>query len=263
MTRKPKKRDLYMWSENVHDAWTTFGNSKAAAEVEGIPIRKVPFPFLNTPVSLNEEESPLVLPDLAATVTVGVELACRVGSRCECVSAGEAEKRIESLHVFVAVRDDSHYEYAKKSSTFPHYGKEGDRTWDYPYELVQAWGDGFSIVSVAKRDRAKGFPQGARMRLEISGSTPVETNTREYVHRFGAVIDIITRFVPVEQGDIISLGRAGEVITLPRGRELPEGASLTATIAGVGKLAIPVIDLRSDDNYYTRARKGASTGAFI
>ena len=53
------------------------------------------------------------------------------------------------------------------------------------------------------------------------------------------------------------------MITLPRGRELPEGASLTATIAGVGKLAIPVIDLRSDDNYYTRARKGASTGAFI
>ena len=263
MVRKPKKPDLYVWSDNVHDAWTTFGNSKAAAKAEGIPIRKVPFPFLNTPVSLNEAESPLVLPDLAATITVGVELACRVGSRCECVSAGDALKRMESIHVFVAVRDNSHYEYAKKCSTFPHYGKEGDRTWDYPYELVQAWGDGFSIVSIARRDAAKGFPENAQMRLEVTGKEPVTTNTREYVHRFGAVVEIITKFVPVEKGDIISLGRAGEVIMLPPGEKLPRDAVLTAKIAGVGKLTVPIIDLRSDDNYYTRAQKGASAGAFI
>jgi len=263
MTRKSKKRDLYAWSENVHDVWTTFGNSKAAAKAEGIPIRKVPFPFMNTPVSLNEGESPLVLPDLAATVTVGVELACQVGRRCECVTADEALKRIESLHVFVAVRDSSHYEYATKCSTFPHYGREGDKTWDYPYELVQAWGDGFAIVSRATRDAAKGFPENAQMRLVIPGKKPVTTNAREYVHRFGAVIEIITKFVPVEKGDIISLGRAGEVITLPPGKKLHRDALLTATITGVGKLTVPIVDLRSDDNYYTRAQKGASAGAFI
>jgi len=172
MARIRRKRDLFARSENVHDAWTTFGNSEAAAAAEGVPIRGIPFPFLNTPVSLNEDESPLVLPELAGTVTVGVELACRVGARCECVTWAQAETRIESIHVFVAVRDNSHYEYAKQCSTFPHYGKEGDRTWDYPYELVQAWGDGFSIVSKAKRAAGKGFPEKSEMSLAITGTKP-------------------------------------------------------------------------------------------
>lgn len=263
MPRKPEKRDLYAWSENVHDAWTTFGNSKAAARAEGIPVRTTPFPFLNTPVSLNEDESPLVLPDLAGAVTVGVELACRVGAQCECVTAAQAEQCIESLHVFVAVRDNSHYEYAKQCSNFPHYGKEGDLTWDYPYELIQAWGDGFSIVSKAERSAAKGFPEDARMRLEITGKKPATTRTREYVHHFGAVVETITKFVRLRKGDIVSLGRAGDVIALPAGKKLPKDAKLTAGITGVGKLSIPIVDLRSDDNYYTRAQKGASAGAFI
>lgn len=263
MARKPRRRDLYAWAENAHDAWTTFGNSKAAAKAEGIPIRKTPFPFLNTPVSLNEDESPLVLPGLAGTVTVGVELACRIGALCEYASAAQAEQVIDSMHVFVAVRDNSHYEYAKQCSNFPHYGKEGDQTWDYPYELVQAWGDGFSIVGKAERDAAKGFPENAEMRLEITGTEPVRTNTREYVHRFGAVLETITKFVRVDEGDVISLGRAGNVIALAPEKKLSGETKLIATITGVGKLSIPIIDERSDDNYYTRARKGASAGAFI
>jgi len=62
---------------------------------------------------------------------------------------------------------------------------------------------------------------------------------------------------------MISLGRAGDVIALPPGKKLPKDARLTASIAGVGKLSVPIIDLRSDDNYYTRAQKGASAGAFV
>ena len=105
------------------------------------------------------------------------------------------------------------------------------------------------------------------MSLAITGTKPgrkvVKTTTREYVHRFGAVIETITRFVRVERGDIVSLGRAGDVIALPPGSKLPKDTRLTASVAGVGKLSIPIVDLRSDDNYYTRAQKGASAGAFI
>ena len=261
--RKAKTRNLYEWARSVHQVWITQGNSKAAEKGDGIPTRQSAFPHYNAPVSLSEDDSPLILPELAGTVTVGVELAGRVGKRSDRVSAEDADALIESYHVFVTVRDDSHYEYARQSSNFPHFGKEGDLTWDFDYEVVRSWADGFSKVSAASRDAAKGFPENAEMRLAITGKKPVKTNTREYVHRFGAVIETITKFVCVDKGDVISLGRAGDMIALPPGKKLPKDATLTAAITGVGKLSIPIVDLRSDDNYYTRAQKGASAGAFI
>lgn len=261
--RKPTTRNLHEWARNIRQVWITLGNSKASEKGDGIPIRKAAFPHYNAPVSLSDDDSPLILPELAGDVTVGVELAGRVGARGERVSPADGDKLIESYHVFVTVRDQSHYEYAKQCSNFPHFGKEGDLTWDFDYEVVRSWADGFSKVSVARRDAAKGFPENAEMRLAITGRRPVKTNTGEYVHRFGAVIESITKLVCVDKGDVISLGRAGSMISLPRGTRLPKNAGLTVTIAGVGTLAIPVIDLRSDDNYYTRAQKGASAGAFI
>jgi len=265
--RKTRTRNLHEWSRNVRQVWITLGNSKASEKGDGIPIRESAFPHYNAPVSLSEDDSPLVLPELAGVVTVGVELAGRVGKRSDRVSAEDADALIESYHVFVTVRDDSHCEYARQCSNFPHFGKEGDLTWDFDYEVVRSWADGFSKVSVASRDAAKGFPENAEMRIAITGTKPgkkpVKTNTREYVHRFGTVIETITKFVRVDKGDVISLGRAGDMIALPPGKKLSKDAKLTAGIAGVGKLSIPIIDLRSDDNYYTRAQKGASAGAFI
>ncbi|MFH0964756.1 MAG: fumarylacetoacetate hydrolase family protein [Planctomycetota bacterium] len=263
MPRRSKPRDLYEWAQNAHSVWTTFGNSKAAEASEGMPVRPTPFPHFNAPTSLKEDESVLVIPELASTVTIGVELACRVLARGERLSKEEAQELIASYHVFVAVRDSSHYEYALQMSNFPHYGKADDPTWDIDYQVPQAWADGFNIVSKAGRDVEKGFPENAEMRLELAGRKGVRTNTSEYVHRFASVMSVITKFVCVDQGDVITLGRAGDVITLFPGKNLPKDAKLTASIAGVGRLAINVIDLRSADNYYTRSRKGASAGAFV
>lgn len=269
--RKTRTRNLHEWSRNVRQVWITLGNSKASEKADGIPIRQAAFPHYNSPMSLSEDDSPLVLPELAGAVTVGVELAGRVGRRGDRVSAEEGGALIESYHVFVTVRDNSHYEYAQQCSNFPHFGKEDDATWDFDYEVVRSWADGFSKVSIASRDAAKGFPENAEMGLAITGTKPgtkpgkkpVKTSTGEYAHRFGAVIETITKFVCVDKGDIISLGRAGNMIALPPGKKLAKDAKLTANIAGVGKLSIPIIDLRSDDNYYTRAQEGASAGAFV
>jgi len=263
MAPRARKRDLHEWARNVHQVWVALGNSKAAEKGDGIPVKAAPFPHYNAPVSLNEDESPLVLPELARTVTVGVELACRVRGRGDKVTAEQAQDLIESYHVFVCVRDSSHYDYARQCSNFPHFGKDTDKTWDYDYEVVQSWADGFCSVSQAGRDAAKGFPEKADMELAITGFKPVKTNTREYVHRFAAVIEVITMLVCVDKGDVISLGRAGNLITLPPGKKLPKGAKLSASVEGVGKMTLPIIDLRSDDNYYTRAQKGASAGAFV
>ena len=101
------------------------------------------------------------------------------------------------------------------------------------------------------------------MTLTLDGAATVSTNSREYVHRFTSVIQAITLFVCVDKGDVISLGRAGDVIVLPPDNRIPAGAMLSACVDGVGRLTIPVVDLRSDDNYYTRSIAGGAAGSFV
>gem|GEM_PF-3030548 len=258
------QRDLYTWAETVHNVWHALGNSEAAAAGEGIPVRSMPFPHYGSPVSLNETEAPLVLPELASEVTIGVELACRIGADADLgLSAAAAESLVDGYHVFVAVHDRSHYEYALRCSNFPHYGRADDRTKDYDYEVVQTWADGFSSVSRAARPAAQGFPAAADMELRVADLPPLRANTSSYVHRFGAVIEMIARFVRLQEGDIISLGRAGDVITLEPGRVLPPGTELTAAIDGVGCMTLRVEDRRSADNFYSRSLQGGAVGGFV
>ena len=258
------QRDLYAWSEAIHDVWSTLGNSAAAASGEGIPVRSVPFPHYSAPVSLNETEAALELPELAGLISVGVELACRIGADAGLgLTRTQAESLVASYHVFVAVRDRSHYEYAQRCSNFPHYGRQGDQTLDYDYEVVQGWADGFSSLSLAALPAACGFPADADMSLSIGGMPPLRTNTSQYVHGFAAVIEAISKFVCLQKGDVVSLGRAGDVISLEPGQALADGTELTATIDGIGSMTLAVLDRRCDDNYYSRSMKGGEAGAFV
>ncbi len=254
--------DLFDRAARVRSVWTTLGNSRAAAAAEHIPIRACVLPHYQAPTSLNDDESPLVIPALARTVTLSVELACRVGAGSESGRAADPARLIGSYHVFVAVRDSSHYELARTSSNFPHFGRQEDPTWDYDYEVPQAWADGFAILSRAARDAADGPPERAAMRLEISGLPPVQADTSAYVHSFAETIKAITGFVRLEAGAVISLGRAGDVVTLPPDGNLGSGTQLTASVEGVGTVTIPVVDERSDDNYYTRSRKNTDDGEY-
>lgn len=260
MTGRQTARDLFEWADNCKNIWTTLGNSEAAQAAEHIPIRESPLPHYNAPTSLNDDASPLVIPELARTVTLGVELACRMATSCENVAAADADKFIGGYHVFVAVRDSSHYEFAVQCSNFPHLGKEGDATIDYDYEVPQAWADGFAILGTDCRDIAEGFPRDAAMCLQVEDLPPVQASTSAYAHGFPQVIEAITRFVCLEEGAIISLGRAGDVITLPPERKLPAAAKLSARIDGVGDLSIAVVDQRSEDNYYTRSYRETAAG---
>ena len=252
MTDVLARRDLFEWAADCHGVWTTLANSKAAETVERVRVFDRPFPFFNVPTSLNDDESPLVIPPLARTVTIGVELACRVGLRGSDVRGADGANPVESYHAFVAVRDSSHHEYARECAKFDvgPVTDPDDPTKDFDYEVSRSWADGFAILSRAKREAPRGFPENAAMRLEIDGFPAVATDTSAYVHRFESVIEVITRFVRLDHGDVISLGVAGDVVTLPRGEKLPEGTKLTATVEEVGTLTVPILDTRGEDNYY-------------
>lgn len=88
----------------------------------------------------------------------------------------------------------------------------------------------------------------------VDGFPVVETDTSAYVHRFESVISAITRFVRLDVGDVISLGVAGDVVTLPRDGKRPHGAKLTAFVEHVGAVTVPILDERSEDNYYARCQ---------
>jgi len=254
MTDAASKRDLFDWAADFHGVWTTLGNSKAAEAVEGSRLFDRPFPFFNAPTSLNDDESPLVIPALARTVTIGVELACRVGPRGENAGEGEGENPVDGYHVFVAVRDSSHLEFARQCANFSvgTPSAADDLTSDIDYEVPRSWADGFAILSRARRDASGGFPENAAMRLEVDGFPAVEADTSAYAHRFEAVIDAITRFVRLDAGDVICLGVAGDVVTLPRDEKLPGTTKVTASVEGVGAVTVPILDGRSEDNYYVR-----------
>lgn len=74
------------------------------------------------------------------------------------------------------------------------------------------------------------------------------------MHGFAAVIEIISRFVCLQEGDVISL---------EPGQALADGTELTATIDGIGSMTLAVLDRRCDDNYYSRSMKGGEAGAFV
>ena len=253
-TKVPPKRDLFEWAAHFHGVWTTLGNSAAAEAAEHIRVFDRPFPFFNAPTSLNADESPLVIPALARTVTLGVELACRVGPSGNDTGRGDGANPINSYHAFVAVRDSSHHAFARQCANFgvADASNVNDPTSDIDHEVPQSWADGFAILGRAGRDASNGFPEDAAMRLEVDGFPAVETDTSAYVHRFESVISAITHFVRLDAGDVISLGVAGDVVTLPSDGKLPSVAKLTASVEHVGTVTVPILDARSDDNYYAQ-----------
>jgi len=114
-----------------------------------------------------------------------------------------------------------------------------------------------------KIDASAGFPTDRAMRMSIDGCEPVKTNTRAYVHHVPAVIEVITRFVCVDEGDVISLGTVGPKIVVEPDQKLPDAAMLTAGIEGLGEMVVPIIDLRSDDNYYANSYQSGTMGGFV
>jgi 2-keto-4-pentenoate hydratase/2-oxohepta-3-ene-1,7-dioic acid hydratase in catechol pathway len=257
------KRDLYEWSQQARSVWLIQGNSVWAAKQDGIPVRKYAYPHYHPPNSLSEDESPLVLPAVGQQITFSVELACRIGERGDNVSAADAQRLIASYHVFVAVRDNSYIQYARKCSNFPHFGKVEDVTKDYDYEVLHAWAAGFAQLSKANIDAGKGFPIDRAMGMTVDGFDSVDTNTNVYAHHPAAAIEMITQFVCVDEGDVISLGTAGPKIVVDPEQKLPQDTKLTARIDGVGEIVLTIDDRRSDDNYYSRSYEAGRVSGFV
>ena len=67
----------------------------------------------------------------------------------------------------------------------------------------------------------------------------------------------------LRKNDVVSLGRAGDAVLVPHDVPFPNAASLTAEIEGVGLVRIPILDKRSNTNYYNAGREGTRGSLFV
>jgi 2-keto-4-pentenoate hydratase/2-oxohepta-3-ene-1,7-dioic acid hydratase in catechol pathway len=82
------------------------------------------------------------------------------------------------------------------------------------------------------------------MEVQINGFEPVVTRTSDYLHQASAVIVTLSQFATLQPGDIISLGRAGEMAKVPAEHRLEDGTRVVAEITGVGRVESLIRDLR-------------------
>ena len=107
------------------------------------------------------------------------------------------------------------------------------------------WGDTFNCVSELIPADAASDPYTAEMTIQVNGFDPVRTRTASYLHRAPAAISTISQFATLQPGDIISLGRAGELLRIPAATHLPDGATVTARIEGLGAVEAIIEDRRA------------------
>ena len=82
------------------------------------------------------------------------------------------------------------------------------------------------------------------MRLAVDGVGELTCNTDEYVLDAAQVLAFLTQWITVFPGDVVTLGRTGERLTVATGRRLGKDTTLTASIQGIGDVQATFIDKR-------------------
>jgi len=78
--------------------------------------------------------------------------------------------------------------------------------------------------------------RGRAMHLLLDGVGEVQGNTDEYVLLAPKVLAFLTRHITLFPGDVVTLGRARNLLAVPVEERLPEGTALHASIDGIGEL---------------------------
>ncbi|MCD6291345.1 MAG: fumarylacetoacetate hydrolase family protein, partial [Anaerolineae bacterium] len=205
--------------EAVRHFWTVFGNYRGVSDVEGLAVRSLPR-VLNCPArSLAISGEPLRIPRRARTLSMGVELAFVVGRLLHRASLEEALRAILGYLPMAVMRDHSFAEPVQSPAT------PQERNMPTVYAR---WADGFNVVSRTPVPLALEEVRGRVMHLAVEGVGEVYGNTDEYVLMGPAVLAFLSRHITLFPGDVVTLGRTRDLLTIPADRRLPEGIALYA-----------------------------------
>jgi len=225
------------WLSETRDFWALVGNYRRAGEMEGFPpSRSWPWAFCCPVGALTTEGNPIPLHKYSRQITVGCELAFVVDRDARDLNETDAESYIREFRVMAAFNNPFHMDWLLEPS------QQETAVWT---RCMSRWGDSLNCLSNARVTPADAASlEQTNMRIAIDGISEVITNTADYVHRAGGVLAFLSHDIGLLAGDVITLGRAGDVLTIPVDMALPEGITVVAEIEGIGELRTSILDQR-------------------
>jgi 2-keto-4-pentenoate hydratase/2-oxohepta-3-ene-1,7-dioic acid hydratase in catechol pathway len=230
------------WSlRDVRHFWTTYGNYRAAPEMEG--MRHDDYPrVLNGPThSLAASGDAVTLAHRARTLHVGPELALVIGRLAYRVPEEQAGDYILGYLAMASILDTSFDQWLREPVTSQARSMPG---------VYGRWGDGYNVVSTTPVPLAAKAVRGREMRLSVDGCGEVATSTDEYLLLAPRILAFLSSHITLFPGDVLTFGRIAERLTVPvpgNGRLALAGARgtmLRASIAGIGQVLSPLVDER-------------------
>jgi 2-keto-4-pentenoate hydratase/2-oxohepta-3-ene-1,7-dioic acid hydratase in catechol pathway len=210
-------------SDQARHFWTVYANYQAAPEVEGLALRQLPR-VLNGPSSaLAESKSHGSIPRRASTLTVGIELAFVVSQLAYRVEEVNAADYILGYTPMIVLRDASFSERIR----FPATLQEANLPVVY-----SRWADGFNVINSDLVTLKPDDIRGRAMHLAVSEVSEITANTDEYVLLAPQILAFLSQEITLFPGDVVTLGRTRDLLTLPAGDLLPL-FSVKATIEGL------------------------------
>ena len=184
-------------------------------------LPKEPVVFLKPPSCIIGDGDPIVIPEGVANVQHEVELALIVGRRCSRVSEEEAMSFISHVAVFNDVTARDMQSDARRTGN-PWSVAKGMDTFGPMSEPVPS--EGLDLSSL-------------RLELSVNGEVRQSGNTGNMIFTVPKLIAYVTRFMTMEQGDVLITGTPEGV------SEIRPGDVVRAEISGVGSVTNRVIGL--------------------
>ena len=165
-----------------------------------------------------------------------MELAFVIGQLADRVSEEDAADHILGYGTMAVLHDSSFFEPIRLPATL----QESNLPTAYA-----RWADGFNIMGSSLTPLK---PEGVRkreMHLSLDGAGEVHGNTDEYLLLAPKVLSFLSQQIALFPGDVVTMGRTCDLLTVPAGQHLPEGTSLRASIEGMAEVCSPVKDERA------------------
>lgn len=179
-----------------------------------------PILFLKPTSAIIGDGDPIRIPDGIGRVDHEVELAVMIGDRCRSVSEDEALSHVSHLAV---ANDVTARDLQNKA-----------RDTGNPWSLSKGM-DTFAPMSEMVEVGAVDDIQDLRLELRVNGELRQRGRTSLMIFPVAELIGYISRFITLEEGDVIMTGTPEGVGPLVPGDEV------VAKIGGVGTLRNPVV----------------------
>jgi 2-keto-4-pentenoate hydratase/2-oxohepta-3-ene-1,7-dioic acid hydratase in catechol pathway len=192
-----------------------------------------PYFFWKPSTTLTHPGDPIILPAISPDrIDWEVELAIVIGRRARNVTENSA---LEYVAGYTICNDISDRSFQLQPGRKP---RERDRFFDW---LHGKWHDTFLPMGPCVLAAGGVDPQELAVKLRVNGQLMQDGNTRQMIFPVAALISILSSFMTLEPGDIISTGTPSGV---GHGRKPPvylrDGDVVEAEIPGIGVLSNPV-----------------------